>query len=76
MGCSFHFHFYKRLQRHVLSISEILVILFAENVLLLRFHIISIGFISIFFPIYNYVCNGIHPFVRCSISGQVISCFL
>jgi hypothetical protein len=50
--------------------------LFAENVLLLRFRIISLGFISILFSICDCVCNGIHPFVRCSIAGHVIGCFL
>jgi hypothetical protein len=52
------------------------VILFVDNVLLLHFHIISLGFISICFPICNCVCNGSHPFVRCSVAGQVIGCFL
>jgi hypothetical protein len=52
------------------------VILFAENVLLLHFRIISLGFISICYPIFNCVCNGIHLFVRCSVVGQVIGCFL
>jgi hypothetical protein len=52
------------------------VILFAENVLLLPFHVISLGFISISFHICNCVCNGIHLFVRCSVVGQVIGCFL
>jgi hypothetical protein len=52
------------------------VILFAEIVLLLCFHIISLGFISICFPICNCVCNGIHLFVICSVAGHVIGCFL
>jgi hypothetical protein len=52
------------------------VILFVENVLLLRFHIISLVFISIFFLICKCVCNEIHSFFRCSVAGQVIGCFL
>jgi hypothetical protein len=39
LGCSFHFQFNKRLQKHVLSISEIPVMLLAEFVHFLSFNI-------------------------------------